>query len=148
MMHDREKSDPSIVAKKRANEVERSAEESVERREGAEGNAFEPSTPRTPSRESVTAGLERVRRTARLKKKERFTALLHHVNVDLLRIAYSCLKQDAAAGVDGMTWDEYGVDLDRNQYGDSTYRSRTDANVRSASLRWKTRSSSVPCAKC
>jgi len=85
----------------------------MEPREGAEGNAFEPSTLRTPSRGSVTAGLERVRRTARLKKKERFTALLHHVSVDLLRFAYSRLKRDAAAGVDGMTWDEYGVDLDR-----------------------------------
>jgi len=112
-MHNREKSDPSIVAKKQTNEAERSAEEPVERREGAEGNAFEPSTLRTPSRDGVTAGLERVRQTARHKKKERFTALLHHVDVDLLRFAYSCLKRDAAAGVDGMTWGEYGIDLDR-----------------------------------
>ena len=113
MMHDCEKSDPSIVAKKRTNEAERSAEESVEPREGAEGNAFEPSTLRTPSRGCVTAGLERVRQTARQRKMERFTALLHHMTVDLLRFAYSSLKRNAAPGVDGVTWEEYGVDLDR-----------------------------------
>ena len=113
MMHDRETSDPSIVAMKSANKAERSAAELVEQRGGAEGNAFQPSTHRTPSRDGVTAGLERVRTAARLKKKERFTALLHHVTVDLLRSAYSWLKRDAAAGVDGVTWDDYGIDLDR-----------------------------------
>jgi RNA-directed DNA polymerase len=112
-MHDREKSDPSIVAMKPANGDVRASSERVERRGGAEGNARQPSTLRTPSREGVTAGLERVRQAARLKKKERFTALLHHVDVDLLRSAYSWLRRDAAAGVDGLTWDEYGVDLDR-----------------------------------
>jgi group II intron reverse transcriptase/maturase len=61
----------------------------------------------------VTAGLERLRTAARLRKKERFTALLHHVSVDMLRQAYSWLKRDAAAGADGVTWDDYGVDLDR-----------------------------------
>ena len=78
-----------------------------------EGNTSEPSTLRTPSRDGVTAGLARVRTTARLKKKGRFAALLHHVNVQLLRAAYSWLKRDAAARVDGVTWEEYGIDLDR-----------------------------------
>jgi RNA-directed DNA polymerase len=78
-----------------------------------EGNTSQPSTLRTPSRDGVTAGLERARTTARLNKKGRFTALLHHVNVELLRAAYSWLKRDAAAGVDGVMWDEYGIDLDR-----------------------------------
>jgi group II intron reverse transcriptase/maturase len=113
MMHDRETSDPSIVAKKPANGGGQPSPELVERRGGAEGNARQPSTLRTPSRDGVTAGLERVRTAARLKKKERFTALLHHVTVDLLRSAYSWLKRDAAAGVDGVRWDDYGVDLDR-----------------------------------
>jgi RNA-directed DNA polymerase len=113
MMHDREKSDPSIVARKPANNDGRPSAEPVERRGGAEGNARQPSTLRTPSRDGVTAGLERVRTAARLRKKERFTALLHHVSIDRLRQAYSCLKRDAAAGVDGVTWDEYGTDLDR-----------------------------------
>jgi group II intron reverse transcriptase/maturase len=113
MMHDREKSDSSKVAKKPANDGGQPPKERVERREEAEGNTPQPSTLRTPSRDGVTAGLERVRTTARLKKKERFTALLHHVNVELLRDAYSWLKRDAAAGVDGVTWEEYGIDLDR-----------------------------------
>ncbi len=61
----------------------------------------------------MTAGLERIGTAAKLRKKERFTALLHHVSVDLLRTAYFRLKRDAAAGVDGVTWEEYGIDLDR-----------------------------------
>jgi RNA-directed DNA polymerase len=84
----------------------------VERREGAEGNAGRTRTRRTPCRESVFSGLERVRERARQEKKERFTALLHHVNVDLLRAAFSWLKRDAAPGVDGLTWQEYEQDLE------------------------------------
>ena len=61
MMHDREKSDPPIVARKPANKDGRPSAEPVERRGGAEGNAFQPSTLRTPSRAGVTDGLERVR---------------------------------------------------------------------------------------
>ena len=62
----------------------------------------------------MSSGLERVRTTAKLRKKERFTALLHHVTIELLRDAYSWLKRDAAAGVDGVTWDDYGTDLEAN----------------------------------
>ena len=58
-------------------------------------------------------GLDRVRTAARLDGKERFTALLHHVDVELLHSAYSWLKRDAATGVDGVTWQEYGQDLER-----------------------------------
>src|SRR6266481_9869687 len=113
MMHDREKSDPSVVATKPANKDGEPSAEPVERRGGAEGNARQPSTLRTPSREGVTAGLARIRTAARLKKKERFTGLLHHVSVDLLRSAYSWLKRDAAAGVDGVTWRTYGEGLEQ-----------------------------------
>jgi hypothetical protein len=60
--------------------------------------------PDTPSRESVSQGLERVREAARKRKKERFTALMHHVTIDLLKDAYSWLKREAAPGVDGRTW--------------------------------------------
>jgi group II intron reverse transcriptase/maturase len=113
MMHDREKSDLPIVAMKPANKDVQPSAELVEPRGRAEGNAFQSSTLRTPSRGGVTDGLERIRTAARLRKKERFTALLHHVTTDLLRSAYSLLKRDAAAGVDGVTWEDYGVDLDR-----------------------------------
>ncbi|MBF0307079.1 MAG: group II intron reverse transcriptase/maturase, partial [Alphaproteobacteria bacterium] len=110
-MNGRKKSDPPIVATKPANASDPTAEW-VERRGGAEGNAIPTDTHRTPSWESVSPGLDRVRRTARQGKATRFTALLHHLDVDLLRRAYMRLKRDAAAGVDGVTWDEYGEGLE------------------------------------
>ena len=112
MMNELEKSDPSIVAAKPTNKSGRSDAESVEPREGAKGNTPEPHTHRTQSRASASPGLERVRERARQGKKERFTALLHHVTVDLLRTSYLKLKRDAAPGVDGTTWREYGQDLE------------------------------------
>ncbi len=102
-MHKLEKSDPSTVAAKLANNAGPLEAESVEPREGAKGNTPEPHTHRTPSRASVSPGLERVRERARQGKKERFTALLHHATVDLLRTAYFKLKRDAAPGLDGTT---------------------------------------------
>jgi group II intron reverse transcriptase/maturase len=60
----------------------------------------------------VSPGLERVRTAARLDKEERFTALLHHIDIDLLRQAYLWLKREAAPGVDGVTWVEYGQGLE------------------------------------
>lgn len=72
----------------------------------------EPNSYRTPSRESEPNGLDRVRQAARKDKEVRFTALLHHVDTDLLRSSYQSLKKRAAAGVDGVTWEEYGEDLE------------------------------------
>ena len=113
MMHDREKSDPAIVAGKPTNKSGRPAVESVEPRAGAKGNASQQSTHRTQGRERVSQALERVRQAARQRKKEKFTALLHHVSVDLLGMAFFALKRDAAPGVDGVTWRTYEADLDR-----------------------------------
>jgi group II intron reverse transcriptase/maturase len=62
----------------------------------------------------VPQGLERVRQAARQRKKERFTALLHHVTVDLLREAFYALKRKAAPGVDGLKWEDYEVELEAN----------------------------------
>ena len=112
MMHGREKSDPAIVAKKPANNTGQPAAERVERRAGAEGNASQRSTHRAQNRERVTQALERVRQAARQRKKERFTALLHHVNVDMLRAAFYALKRNAAPGVDGLTWTDYEAALE------------------------------------
>lgn len=114
MMHEPEKSDSSIVAVKLANKLGLPSAESVEPREGIEGNVGEPDMPRTLSRTSLPQGLDRVRQVAKERKKERFTALLHHVTVDLLRDACSRLKRDAAPGVDGVTWQEYGQALEEN----------------------------------
>ena len=114
MMHGREKSDFAIVAMKPANKAGQPAAEWVERRAETEGNMVEPRTRRTPSRESVSQGLDRVRQAAKARKKERFTALLHHVSVDLLKDAYFWLKRNAAPGVNGVTWQEYAQDLEAN----------------------------------
>jgi group II intron reverse transcriptase/maturase len=62
----------------------------------------------------VPQGLDRVRQAAKARKKERFTALLHHVSVDLLKDAYSWLKRNAAPGVDGVTWQDYAQNLEAN----------------------------------
>ena len=113
MMHGHEKSDPGVVALKPANKAGEPGAERVERRAGAEGNAGQPSTHRALNRERVTQALERVRNAARQRKKERFTALLHHVNQDTLRTAFYALKRNAAPGVDGLTWTDYEADLER-----------------------------------
>src|SRR6202451_642714 len=60
----------------------------------------------------VSQGLGGVRRTAQARKQERFTALLHHLTVDLLRESYYALKRNAAPGVDGVSWQEYEHDLE------------------------------------
>ena len=114
MTHGREKSDPSIVATKLANKTGQPVAETVERREGAEGNTGGQHMRRTQSRESVSQGLDRVRKATQQKKKERFTALLHYVTVDRLADAFSSLKREAAPGVDGTTWQSYKQDLEAN----------------------------------
>jgi RNA-directed DNA polymerase len=111
-MNGREKSDPAIVARKLPNGAGQPVEEAVERRAGAEGNAGQQRTHRAQNRERVTPALDRVRRAARQRKKERFTALLHQVNPDTLRLAFYALKRRAAPGVDGVTWQDYEADLE------------------------------------
>jgi RNA-directed DNA polymerase len=114
MMHGRGKSDEAIVAGKLANKAERSAAEPVEPRAEAKGNAGQQSTGRMPSRGTVEQALERIRQTARERKKERFTALLHHVSIEHLGEAFGELKQNAAPGVDGLTCEAYAADLESN----------------------------------
>ena len=63
---------------------------------------------------SVSQALERIRKAARERKKERFTALLHHISVELLEEAFFALEQNAAPGVDRLTWKDYEADLERN----------------------------------
>ena len=112
MMHGREKSDPEIVAMKSANNAAPAAAELVERRTGTKGNAGQQSTLRAQDRAGVSQALDRIRQAARHNKKERFTALLHHVNPETLRLAFDALKKDAAPGVDGVTWSDYEVGLE------------------------------------
>ena len=83
----------------------------MEPRAGAKGKAGQQSTRRAQNRESVSQALDRIRQAAR-QKKERFTALLHHLSLDLLRMALLDLKRTAAPGVDGLTWQDYEADLE------------------------------------
>src|SRR5258706_4196670 len=112
-MYEPEKSDAVVVAVKPTNKAERSAAEPVEPRTATKGNAGQQSTRRAQDRVSVSQALERVRQAARQRKKERFTALLHHVDPAMLRTAFYAMKRDAAPGVDGVTWETYEQNLDR-----------------------------------
>src|SRR6266478_173171 len=114
MMHEREKSGSAIVAVKPTNKAERSAAELAEPRAEAKGNANQHSTDRAQKRATVSQGLERIRQVARQKKKDKFTTLLHHMSADHLEQAFLELKEDAAAGVDGLKWQDYAADLERN----------------------------------
>jgi len=118
MMHDREKSHSAIVAAKPTNKAEATsgadAAEPVEPRAGTKRNVGEQSTHRTQGWVRVTQALDRVRQVARLRKEEKFTALFHHLSVDLFREAFFALKRDAAPGVDGLMWRTYEADLERN----------------------------------
>ncbi|BDB15978.1 group II intron reverse transcriptase/maturase [Acidithiobacillus ferrooxidans] len=114
MMNGPEKSDSVVVAAKPANKAGQPAAEWAEPRTGTKGNTEQPHTRRTQSRDSVSQGLDRVRNAARQRKKEKFTTLLHHVSVDLLRESFLALKRRAAPGVDGVTWEDYELGLEGN----------------------------------
>jgi len=113
-MHDRGKSDGPVVAAKRPNNTGLLVAEVVEGRGPAEGNAA--SKTRAGRRAGLDASnaLDRVRQIAVEDKEARFSALLHHVDVDRLRAAYRALNPRAATGTDGMTWLAYGQDLEVN----------------------------------
>jgi RNA-directed DNA polymerase len=108
------KSDGSVLPAKQPNNAEGLAAEAAEGRDPIKGNTSEQNTSRTQSRPDVPSALDRVRKAAMTDKKMRFTALLHHVSLDRLRTAYFSSKKDAAAGVDGITWQHYGQQLEEN----------------------------------
>jgi len=101
-----------VVPAKRSNAGRGGPKEIVEGRPLTKENAEEPNPSRTRSREIGPSGLDRVRQAAKGDRQMRFTALLHHVNIELLRSSYYHLKRGAAAGVDGVTWQEYGDGLE------------------------------------
>ena len=101
-----------IVPAKQPNKSGQPPAEVVEGRPLTKENTPEPNSHRTPCRESGRSGLERVREAAKQNGKLKFTALLHHVSIDLLRESYYSLKKKAAPGVDGVTWEEYGRELE------------------------------------
>ena len=113
-MNDHGKSDGLVVPAKPPNKPAVAGAEAVEGRRPAEGNAASKTRPGHRAGQDAPSALDRVRRKARLDKEARFTALLHHVDVDRLRAAYRALNPRAATGVDGMTWRSYGDDLEAN----------------------------------
>src|SRR6266849_3189213 len=157
MMNGAKKSDSSIVPAKLANKAERSAAESVE---GDDGTKEECGTakhgPDTESGSRDTSAGPHTWSCTR-NKKEKLTALLHHVSIDVLRWAFFNLKKRAAPGADGLTWTDYAANLDRNLTDlharvhsgayralpcvANTYPRWMANNGRSALLPWKTKSS-------
>jgi RNA-directed DNA polymerase len=113
-MNDREKSDRPVVPAISPNNPGRPGAEAGEGRGLLEGNTAGETRPGRSAGEGVSSDLDRVRQAARLDREVRFTALLHHVTVDRLREAYQAISPDAAAGVDGVTWRDYGSDLEGN----------------------------------
>ena len=111
-MHAEGESDGCVLPSKCPNKGGQPPAEGMEGRQPTKENAGQATAPRTQSRISEWSDLLGVRKPARNDKRSRFTALLHHVTVHLLRDSYYALKRDAAPGVDGMTWREYETGLD------------------------------------
>jgi RNA-directed DNA polymerase len=112
MKYEAEKSDPPIVPQKSANKARQCAAEPMEGRGGANGNAELQSTVRTQSREAVFQAQVRIREAVNRNRTEKLTALLHHISIDVLRAAFFALKKRAAAGIDELTWADYGKELE------------------------------------
>ena len=146
---------------KRPNKAGQPAAEGVERRGLVKGNALQRDTYRIQGRARVQQALGRIRQAAEREKGGKLTSLMHHIYaVDTLREAYYRLEREAAAGVDGITWRQYGEKLElslqdlsarlaRGAYQASpvrrVYVPKPDGRQRPIGcLRWKTRSSSGP----
>jgi len=111
-MNDHEKSDSAVVPKKPANNAVEAAEW-VEGRALTKGNARQQNPDRTQRRAPGSHALARIHEAARRDPRQRFTSLFHHVyDVSRLRSAYLSLRRDSAAGVDEMTWGDYGEGLE------------------------------------
>ena len=113
-MNERGKSDNLVVPAKPPNNAGEPVAEVVEGRRLAEGNTARPTRPGRSAGSGVPSGLDRVREVARRDKDARFTALLHHVDLDRLWAAYVAINPKAAPGADQVTWDAYGQDLREN----------------------------------
>ena len=111
-MHADENSDGVIVPEKRPNKEGLPSAEAVEGRTPPKGNGGETAAARTLRRDNASNGLIAVRQAARQSKSVRFTALLHHITVDLLKRSYLSLERDSAPGIDGVTWQTYGENLE------------------------------------
>ena len=111
-MHVGGESDGCVVPMKCPNKDGQPSAEGMEGRRPAKENIVQTTAPRAQNRIGASSGLDGVRKAAREGKRTRFTALLHHVTVSLLRDSFYALKREAAPGVDGLTWKEYETELE------------------------------------
>jgi RNA-directed DNA polymerase len=113
-MHEHGKSDSPVVPARPPNKAAKAGAEAAEERGLAEGNTDGTTHPGRSAGHDAPSGLDRVREVARRDKDARFTALLHHVSLERLVMAYWALSPKAAPGLDGVTWADYGQDLVAN----------------------------------
>ena len=111
-MYADEELDEGVVPMKRSNNEGLSSAETVEGRTSPKGNGGQTAAARTLRRDTASNGLAAVRHAARQSRGVRFTALLHHITIDLLKRSYLALTRDAAPGIDGVTWQAYGETLE------------------------------------
>jgi group II intron reverse transcriptase/maturase len=111
-MHVFEESDSAVVPMSHSNKSGKPPAESEEGRALIKENTHRLNTCSTQSEIRVSQGLAGVRKAARERKETKFTALLHHLTVDLLRDSFYALKRKAAPGLDGVTWQEYEAGLE------------------------------------
>jgi len=111
-MHVQEKSDCAVIPVNRSNNEGQPSTEVGEGRAQTKENIVQSSMRPTQSGERVSQGLRGVRKAARERKQERFTALLHHLSVALLRDSFYALQRQASPGVDGVTWQEYETGME------------------------------------
>src|ERR1700688_2085984 len=111
-MHVPEKSDCAVIPVNQLNKEGRLSAEAGEGRAQTKENIVQSHMHPTQSGKCMFQGLDGVRKVAKERKQERFTALLHHLNVDLLRDSFYALQRKASPGVDGVTWQEYETGLE------------------------------------
>jgi hypothetical protein len=139
-MHGGGESYSGVIPAKQPNKSGKPPAEVVEGRPLTKENAEQSNPCWTPSQRSGPIGLDRVRKAAKKDGKLQFTALLHHVNIDLLRDSYHSLKKQAAPGVDGVRWEEYGQGLEARPARANPSRSISSATVAESldtETRWK-----------
>ena len=111
-MHVLEKSDCAVIPVNQPNKEGQPSAEVGEGRAQTKENIVQSHMHPTQSGKCMSQGLDGVRKVAKERKQERFTALLHHLNVDLLRDSFYALQRKASPGVDGVTWQEYETGLE------------------------------------
>jgi RNA-directed DNA polymerase len=107
-----EKSHCAVVPVNQPNNEGQPSAEAGEERAQMKENIIQSHMRLTQSGDRMSQGLDGVRKAAKERKQERFTSLLHHLNVDLLRDSFYALQRKASPGVDGVTWQEYETGLE------------------------------------